>query len=235
MSQICRTRAARRTTELARLDLRYLPVIDLVDGQVVGTDVMAHTCGTGCPITAPVVAQALGDAPELFESLPLGLPLGPCDLADPRLPGKLAASLDRHLLPAAMLTVVVDEADLPHDAFAGNITLSRLRAVGLRVAVSGFGAHRHGCAHLVELPIDEVRLHPDLVAAAREEEAAALIRSTVHLARAIGLTTCAESPADGRVLDALAELGVDRATGGVVSVPLSLDEAAAVLAVRSAR
>jgi EAL domain-containing protein (putative c-di-GMP-specific phosphodiesterase class I) len=235
MSQICRTRAARRTTELARLDLQYLPVIDLVDGDLVGTDLVAHTCGTACPVTAPVVARALGDAPGLLDALPLALPLGPCDLADPRLAVKLAEALDRHLLSTALLTVVVDEADLHHGTLAANVTLSRLRAVGLRVALSGFGAIRHGCAHLIELPIDEVRLHPDLVAEAHQDEAASLISSTVALARAIGLVTAAEAPGSGRVLDALAELGVERAAGGVVSVPLSLDEASAVLAVRSVR
>ena len=99
--------------------------------------------------------------------------------------------------------------------------LTRLRDLGVGVAVDDFGTGYSSMAYLGQLPVDELKIDRSFV---RELSAnvkhAAIVRSTIALGHDLGLTVVAEGIEDGQALDLLRRFGCDLVQGYFVSRPL---------------
>jgi EAL domain-containing protein (putative c-di-GMP-specific phosphodiesterase class I) len=90
-------------------------------------------------------------------------------------------------------------------------------------------------AYLRELPIDELKLDRSFVSVmSADPRSAAIVRSTIELAHALGLRLVAEGVEDEATAGALARSGCDEAQGFFFSRPLPADELEAWLDARSA-
>jgi len=99
--------------------------------------------------------------------------------------------------------------------------LSRLREMGVGISIDDFGTGYSSLAYLKRLPVDELKIDKSFVAnMARDENDAAIVRSTVGLAHDLGLTVVAEGIEDQATWDLLAALGCDVGQGYFVSRPV---------------
>jgi EAL domain-containing protein (putative c-di-GMP-specific phosphodiesterase class I) len=111
--------------------------------------------------------------------------------------------------------------------------LERLRALGVRLSLDDFGTGHSSLAYLKRLPLDEVKIDRSFVAGmAEDENDAVIVRSTIDLARNLGLVVVAEGVETEDVMLELAALSCDTAQGYHLSRPLPAGELTAWLLAR---
>jgi EAL domain-containing protein (putative c-di-GMP-specific phosphodiesterase class I) len=100
--------------------------------------------------------------------------------------------------------------------------LGILRDAGVAVAIDDFGTGYSSLAYLRRLPVSELKIDKSFVIgmAGREQEDAAIVRSTSDLGHILGLSVVAEGVEDERTLDLLGEIGCDAAQGYFIARPM---------------
>jgi EAL domain-containing protein (putative c-di-GMP-specific phosphodiesterase class I) len=120
----------------------------------------------------------------------------------------------------------------PHRALD---VLERLRALGVRLSLDDFGTGHSSLAYLKRLPLDEVKIDRSFVMGMSEDtNDAAIVRSTIDLARHLGLEVVAEGVESAEIMRDLADLSCDVAQGFYLSRPLPASELGEWLAARGA-
>jgi len=165
--------------------------------------------------------------------LTVAVNLGVSDLLDADLARDVAALLARHDLPAACLALEVTEHGLIADPERATATLDAIALLGVRIALDDFGTGWSSLAHLRRLPVDELKIDRSFVRdMAADEDDAAIVRTTVDLARSLRLRVVAEGVEDDETWTRLADLGCDAIQGYVLSRPLPPSQIDAWLAAR---
>ena len=99
--------------------------------------------------------------------------------------------------------------------------LDALRRLGLRIAIDDYGTGYCALSYLQDLPVDELKLDRSFVArVTTDPRSAAIVRSTIELAHALGLQVVAEGVEDRQTLDAVESFGCDYAQGFYFSRPV---------------
>lgn len=220
-SQRERTRLAvhiRRMIDEGEVDIRYQPIVELATGATVGAEALTRlpgpdgralspaeylphleTLGLLARLGAIVVARACADfagAPRLgFVSVNVTAD----DLADPGFGERLRAELAGSGLPPERLVIEIPER-VATESYAAEVTRA-IRALGVGIALDGFGAGWSSLAQLRGLALDSVKIDRGVVAAGNSGEGriAAMLVATVAMARSLGLAVVAvgiERPAD---------------------------------------
>jgi EAL domain-containing protein (putative c-di-GMP-specific phosphodiesterase class I) len=152
------------------------------------------------------------------------------DLRDDGFPDLVAERLAVHAATPDLLGIEVTESAAMADPNRTRTTLERLRALGVRVAVDDFGTGYSSLAHLVGLPLDELKIDRSFVVGmAFSTQHAATVRSTISLGHDLNLTVVAEGVEDDNVWERLRAFGCDLIQGYVVSRPLSAPQLVAWL------
>jgi diguanylate cyclase (GGDEF)-like protein/PAS domain S-box-containing protein len=154
-------------------------------------------------------------------NLPLAVNLSTRDVAAMNLSGHLQGLLNMHETSASALEFEVTESSLMANPTVSIAELGRLSSMGFRLYVDDFGTGYSSLSYLTQLPVDAVKIdHGFTMNMVRDERAAAIVKSTIHLAHDLGMIAVAEGTADRKIWDALAELGCDEAQGYFISPPL---------------
>ncbi len=125
--------------------------------------------------------------------------LSASDLLDESLAERIAGLLAEHAVPAGALELEITESVLMIDPQRAREVLEALRALGLRIAVDDYGTGYCALAYLRDLPIDELKIDRTFIAqVTTDPRSAAIVRSTIELAHALGLKVVAEGVEDKR-------------------------------------
>jgi EAL domain-containing protein (putative c-di-GMP-specific phosphodiesterase class I) len=101
------------------------------------------------------------------------------------------------------------------------LVLAQLRELGVRLAIDDFGTGYSSLSYLTRLQPDEIKIDRSFVQQMRTDaNSAVIVRSTIELAHALGLTVVAEGVEDQYTHDALAGLGCDRMQGYHIARPM---------------
>jgi len=226
-------RAALHTDELV---LHYQPKIHLASGRVRGVEALvrwqhpqlgllppdrflpiAESTGLIAPLTTVVLGVALRQCRAWRDQgldLSVAVNLSPPSLLDPDLPMLVLSLLEHLRLPRHALELEITETVLLGQRQRACATLEQLRTHGVRVALDDYGTGYSSLAYLSQLPLDELKLDKSFIqalgATPRDE---AIVRSTVELAHALGLTLVAEGVENADVLRELVTFGCDSAQG----------------------
>jgi diguanylate cyclase (GGDEF)-like protein len=175
------------------------------------------------PLTLHVIDLALRQSAVWREAgLELGMSvnLSARNLHDPELPEQIASLLARHSIPAAALTLEVTESAAMADPATAVGVLEALRELGAGVSIDDFGSGNASIAYLAKLPVGELKIDRSFVTpmceSARDE---AIVRTTIDLARHLGLHVVAEGIETADVCERLAEMGCDIGQGYLISRP----------------
>jgi diguanylate cyclase (GGDEF)-like protein len=230
----------RSAIERDELILHYQPKVCLETGEPVGVEALvrwehptrgllfpdafipvAERTGAVADLTRWVVDRALAECREL--ELPVAVNLAAANIVDVTLPAAIGAALERHRVPAHRLVCEISEHTVMADPVRASDVLDGLRALGVGLSLDDFGTGHSSLAYLKRLPLDEVKIDRSFVAGMTDgENDAVIVRSTIDLARNLGLRVVAEGVESLEIMDALAELRCDVAQGYFISRPVDL-------------
>jgi diguanylate cyclase (GGDEF)-like protein len=195
---------------------------------------LAERSGLIAPLTEYVLREAIERAADWNTRgihLRVAVNLSVRSLMDLDLPNRVARLLMEAGLPPAQLELEITESTLMADPVRALRVLEPLSAMGIRLSIDDFGTGYSSLAYLRQLPITEIKIDRSFVAAMNtSENDAVIVRSTVEMARNLGLEVVAEGVETPDIEDALERLGCDYMQGYLLSRPLPADELEGCLA-----
>jgi diguanylate cyclase (GGDEF)-like protein len=242
----------RRAISDRELVVHYQPKADLTRGEVISVEAlvrwrhpelgllppgefvpMAEQTGQIRPLTLFVLDAAAAQARE-WDDLGLGLGvavnLAMANLIDSQLPEDVAAVLAKYKLPPSRLILEITENVVMADPARTLAILGRLRSLGVGLSLDDFGTGHSSLAYLRQLQVDELKIDRSFVTdMVRDGQNAAIVRSTIELAHAVGVRIVAEGVEDADTLFELKAMGADEVQGFYLSPAVPAPEIVAML------
>jgi diguanylate cyclase (GGDEF)-like protein len=238
------------------LVLHFQPKVALATQRVVGVEALvrwqhpergllgpgdflaiAERTGLIADVTRWVLDAAVRQCAEWRErgtDLPVAINLAAANIVDTSLPDAVDATLRRWNVPGELLQCEISEDTVMGETRRATEVLERLRAMGVRLSLDDFGTGHSSLSYLKSLPLDEVKIDRSFVTGmAVDVSDAAIVRSTIDLARHLALDVVAEGVESEEVLEVLVSLGCDIAQGFLLSRPLPADQLDGWLAARA--
>ena len=185
---------------------------------------IAERTGLIHPLTRWVLRTVLAQQRTWLSSgleLEVAVNLSARNLLDDTLPGEIASLLDEYGLSPHLLRLEITESSLIVDPGRAEAVLAELNRLGISLSVDDFGTGYSSLAHLLRLPVDEIKVDQSFVSGLllRKSEAA-IVRATVDLGRRLAITVTAEGVEDRETWAKLAELGCDLGQGFWLARPM---------------
>lgn len=237
----------RLALEQGALALAFAPQLDLASGRLAGLAGVlrwadaelgevaearaleaAETAGLVRELTWWIYNNALRLAAGLTHAgtaLPLALRVTSSALQQADFVDFVGRALRTWKVAPARLTIEIDEAALAGDLAALAEILTGLKALGVRLAIGGFGGAATSLANLAQLPLDEASIAPSFVRDMLNSPVhAKIVKSLAHLARDFGLAVTAQGVEDDATAMVLGQLGCTRVQGAYVGRALTAQE-----------
>ncbi|MCW3818467.1 EAL domain-containing protein [Micromonospora sp. DR5-3] len=152
------------------------------------------------------------------------------DLHTGEIAEQIADRLARYGVPPERLQVEITEGALMADPRRVLASISQLHRTGVGIALDDFGTGYSSLQHLRRLPLSEVKVDRSFVLGMVEDpDDAAIVRSMIELAGALGLRVVAEGVEDERTWRLLYAAGCDVAQGWFYARPMPAEELVAWL------
>jgi len=229
--------------DLHELVLHYQPKIDVASGVTFGAEALVRwqhpTRGLLYPDAFLPIVEQVGlmhaVTREVLEAavrqvsiwkkagldLSVAVNLSASDLLDDSLADRIETLLGEHSVPGDALELEITESVIMSDPERARTVLEALRLLGCRIAIDDYGTGYCALAYLRDLPVDELKLDRSFVAGiGTDPRSAAIVRSTIELAHALGLQVVAEGIEDQQALEAVASFDCDYAQGYHFSRPV---------------
>lgn len=144
---------------------------------------------------------------------------------------QITERLTRYGLPPTQLQLEITENDLMADPRRVLATIAKLHRMGVAIALDDFGTGYSSMEHLRRLPLAEVKIDRSFVLGmTMDSDAAAIVRSVIELAGALGLRVVAEGVEDERTWRLLHAAGCHVAQGWFYARPMPPEDLVAWLA-----
>ena len=150
-------------------------------------------------------------------------------LLDPTFADLVAETLRGTGLEGKNLEIELTEASLVTDFGTANDSLTRLRGLGVRIAVDDFGTGYSSLAYLNELVFDVLKIDRAFVVSLPAPKAVAIVRAVIAVAESLGKEVVAEGIETESQWKHLVALGCDYGQGYLFGKPLPRDEFAAFI------
>jgi diguanylate cyclase len=235
----------RAAVDRRELVLHYQPQVDLRNGETVAVEALlrwphprlgmippleflplAEEAGLMGELTRLVLEEALLQCAAWRRRgarLAMSVNISSSNLLDPGFIEMLRGSLRRHRVPASAVILEITETTIIRDFEGCKRVIDELRGLGVGVSIDDFGSGFTSLAYLGSLPVTELKLDRTfingLIADGREQDVK-LVRATIDLGHALGLTVVAEGIETLATLEMLALLGCDRAQGYFTGRPV---------------
>jgi EAL domain-containing protein (putative c-di-GMP-specific phosphodiesterase class I) len=137
------------------------------------------------------------------------------------LPDQLSQLCDDARVQRDRIVLEVTETSQVCDTLGATDVLNRLRIKGFGLAIDDFGIGYSSMSQLATFPFTELKIDKSFVTDMhRSGEMRSIVRSTITLARKMGLTTVAEGVEDRDTVDLLARMGCDAVQGYAIARPM---------------
>jgi diguanylate cyclase (GGDEF)-like protein len=232
--------------------VHYQPQVDLRTGRVLGVEALvrwqhpehgllppvafipaAERTGLIRPLTSYVLDRAL----EQFalwratgRELRVAVNLSVRNLLDRGFVADVREALARHGVAEASLDLEITETMAMVDPARSIEVLGSLEALGVVLSVDDYGTGYSSLAYLQRLPVQRLKIDKSFVIGMLDSDASAVIvRSTIDLARHLGMAVVAEGVEDDETLIALRDMRCDAAQGFGIGRPVPADEVLALI------
>ncbi|SHI80527.1 diguanylate cyclase (GGDEF) domain-containing protein [Roseomonas rosea] len=185
---------------------------------------LAEQTGLIVPIGAWVLEQACHVA-RGWGDLHLAVNVSPLQVRQASFVATVEQALARSGLPPQRLELEITEAAMLANSAETLGILSRLRSLGVRLAMDDFGTGYSSLATLQRFRFDKIKVDRSFIRhLARDARAVALLRAVIALGSALDVTTNAEGVEDEGQLSLLRAEGCDEAQGYLFGRPMSAAE-----------
>ena len=244
--------------ERGEFELHYQPIVQLESGAVAGFEAllrwkksgtyvpplqfipMAEELGLIEPIGLWVLRRACEDLKALSAANAerngcaappfMSINLSAKQIHDPAVVGQLVAAIRNSGIDQHHLKLEVTESAMMKDPDAAVEALSRLKELGPSIALDDFGTGYSSLSYLQRFPVDILKIDRSFVASMTGDAGSRKIVSAIAgLAHELGLASVAEGIETVEHLHALRQLGCTFGQGYLLSRPLPLDQATAVM------
>ncbi|MEA3053482.1 MAG: hypothetical protein QOG72_2385 [Sphingomonadales bacterium] len=231
------------------LRLVYQPIVDSVSEEVVAFEALLRwlhpTRGLLPPALVIPLAEESGLMPRIGDwvlrtacaeaakwpgHIRIAVNLSPVQFADPALAATVTGTLAASRLDPERLELEINEAVFLADRAVTEATLTRLRRIGVRLALDNFGTGHSGLGHLRDAPLDKIKIDQSFVRGAADPGSrnGAIVRAIVVLAESLGMDTTAEGAETIEELALIRRLGCSQVQGFVFARPMPAAEALAL-------
>lgn len=160
--------------------------------------------------------QAIGE-------LMLSVNISPAQFRDPEFETRVVQVLARCHFPARRLQIEVTESYVMENPARALAAIENLKALGAAVALDDFGIGYSSIGYLRSFRFDTLKIDKSLAGLVDvDAQAAELVRGTVRIAGALGMTVVAEGVENQQQLALLRRAGCDRLQGFYFSEPMPI-------------
>lgn len=146
------------------------------------------------------------------------------DLLDESLPGFISNLLANAEVEPQALCLEITESSVMQDEQQGHAMLSRLKGIGLRLAVDDFGTGYSSLSQLKRMPVDELKIDKSFVMNLdHSDDDAVIVHSTIELGHNMGLEVVAEGVENRDAVMLLESFGCDMIQGYLLGKPMPAD------------
>jgi diguanylate cyclase (GGDEF)-like protein len=158
------------------------------------------------------------------KSLCLAVNISADDIGDTRFDSRVAASLSRHQLPPALLTLELTESGFIDDPTQALKMLDAIAALGVSLSIDDFGTGYSSLSQLTRMPVHEMKIDRSFIQElASKPDFATVVRAAIDMGHGLGLKVVAEGIETESAAARLRELGCDIAQGHLYAKPMALD------------
>ena len=224
--------------------VHYQPQVEIASGRVLGVEALvrwqhpqhgllgpgafvpaAERTGLIGGLTRYVLDRALAQAAAWRAEgceLNVSVNLSVRNLLDPAFVTDVQGALTRHRIPARCLELEVTETMAMLDPHRSVEVLGALADLGVLLSLDDYGTGHSSLAYLQRLPLRRLKIDRSFVTDVLTDKAsAAIVRSTIELARHLGLSVVAEGVEDDETLVALRDMRCFAAQGFGLARPAS--------------
>lgn len=207
--------AMRQSLVSGRFRLNYQPQVDLITGQVVGSEALirwrdpelgevsptqfipvAEETGFIVAIGDWVLSQAMRQAALWHERgcpMPIAVNVSALQFQQAQFTDRVASMLAVCGLPPHLLELELTESILVRDADEALHRLHALSRLGVRLAIDDFGTGYSSLAYLKRFPIEKLKIDRSFVRGLPDDESdVGIVRAILQMARALGMKVIAE-------------------------------------------
>ena len=230
----------------------YQPQVDLRTGRVFGVEALvrwqhpehgllppvafipaAERTGLIRPLTSFVLNSALGQLSTWHSAgrdLRVAVNLSVRNLLDRGFVDDVCQALARHGVAESSLDLEITETMAMVDPARSIEVLGSLDALGVVLSVDDYGTGYSSLDYLQRLPVRRLKIDRSFVIGMLGSDASSVIvRSTIDLARNLGMSVVAEGVEDDATLIALRDMRCDAAQGFGIGRPAPADEVLALI------
>ncbi|MFN4063001.1 MAG: putative bifunctional diguanylate cyclase/phosphodiesterase, partial [Parazoarcus communis] len=243
----------RRALERNEFIVYYQPQLDVHSGEITGMEALlrwnhpehglvppdrfipiAEDSGLILPIGAWVLRAACAQARTWRDSglldVQMAVNLSARQFDQQDLPELVASVIDGTGLPPDRLELELTESLVMRDPERSSETLSRCKALGLKIAVDDFGTGYSSLAYLRRFPIDRLKIDRSFIKDVVDEpDDAAIAQTIIAMAHSLRLTVVAEGVEDEAQLRLLQRWDCDIYQGFLSSRPQPADAITSLL------
>jgi diguanylate cyclase (GGDEF)-like protein len=224
--------------------VHYQPQVELCSGRVLGVEALvrwqhpshgllepdtfipsAEQTGLIGPLTQYVLDSALEQSAHWRRGgldLTVAVNLSVRNLLDPDLVDEVRAALETHGVRAGSLELEITESSAMVNLRRSVEVLGALAELGVRLSIDDYGTGHSSLAYLQKLPVGRLKIDRSLVTGMTLDPAsAAIVDSTIKLARALHFEVVAEGVEDDETLLTLRDMKCSTAQGFDLGPPVT--------------
>jgi diguanylate cyclase (GGDEF)-like protein/PAS domain S-box-containing protein len=244
----------RRALDRGELEVYYQPVIDLATGRPVSTEALVRWQHPERGLLGPLEFIPIAEETGLIALLGLHVLEHACrqtaawqrdidpalgvsvnvsgrQALNPLLPAQVAAIAEHSGLRPGTLALEITETVLMEEADSRVTVLDSLQQYGLSLVLDDFGTGYSSLSRLKRFPLDGLKVDRSFVSGMNcNTDDRAIVKATIDMAHAVGLTVVAEGVETREQEQLLREFGCDRAQGYLYARPQPADAISDVLA-----
>jgi EAL domain-containing protein (putative c-di-GMP-specific phosphodiesterase class I) len=219
--------------------LYYQPLYSAADARVTGVEALLRWNHPKHGLTSPGVFVPIAEESGLIQAIGdwtlrqacttarrwpierIAVNVSAVQFRSPRFAAKVLEILKETGLEPGRLELEITEGVLLDTTELSAMTLTTLRAAGVRIALDDFGTGYSSLTYLQKYPVDKIKIDRSFIQNLDTDAASdALVQAMVDLARAMNVDVTAEGVETARQREALRRIGCDELQGYLLSRPI---------------
>jgi len=136
------------------------------------------------------------------------------NLLDRAFPDTLKELIDKHRVEASCIELEITESSLISDPERTQASLHKIASLGVTLSIDDFVTGYSSLSYLKRLPVQAIKIDRSFVTGMlTDQQDLVIVRSTINMARNLGLQVVAEGAEDRATYDTLRGMGCDFVQG----------------------